>query len=150
MTTDLNKFINASNMLLTKKQRTLRKWFKLDTFDNCTYDSNYTTLELKNTDNSLIFKTMLMGCYCLDSRTWFWGWDDKFSNNASSEIKETSKQLWEFTGISHFMSPSFSCTKIMANELCAMYVKHIDALGMYKITEDNKIIYLALIDTKDK
>lgn len=134
---------------LDAKQDYLINEYQLGSYDDFFYDQERKVLQFINGNQELLeFYVLFIGTWSENCNTWMWAWEN--SNMTIDVRKEASviKGLAETTGFNIFDTPSFECNEGDAYDITALAVHHLEAMGMYRVPEEDGHLFLAIIREK--
>ena len=143
---EFGAFVETSLDALDAKQQK----YGLGSFQSFFFDQPTGTLQFKEGEQVVISaRVTLIGSFSTNGAgSWQWAWANPATQGESLARCEKLKALDERTGIKLFTLPLFEADEQMANELTAMFVEHLGALGFYRMpTSGGKLYVFVAIDS---
>lgn len=141
-----DEFVNNCYEELEVKQNKMAEFYNIGSYQNYWFDQVTRTLQFKNNEKvELEFDIICIGTWAQKKNTWMWCWVNESFTDECRKDAEPVKKLKKITGFDIFASEGFDCNEEMAFELTAIGVKHLDALGMYRIPGEKSHLYVALM-----
>lgn len=146
---EIGGLLNLCYAELDAKQEYLINEYQLGSYERFVYDKERKVLQFRNdAHNVLEFYVIIIGTWSGKSKTWTWAWAN--SNMALEVQKEASglKAMAETTGFNVFEIHSFECNEGDAYDITALVVHHLEAMGMYRVPEEDGHLFLAIMREK--
>jgi hypothetical protein len=87
-----------------------------------------------------------IGSFSPEYRTWLWAWaNDDFPDYARDRSRRI-QGLYQTTGFRVFLDPGIPASPTDAEDLTALAVHHLDAIGFFRCPSDGPVLYLAVHD----
>ncbi|MCT4594216.1 MAG: hypothetical protein N4A57_08115 [Anaeromicrobium sp.] len=140
------KFLAKVYEELENKQESLFSDYNIGTYESYWFNQNSKTLQFKNNEKvELEFKIVCIGTWAHEKGTWMWSWANESFTEDIRKDSEELKKLKEITRYDAFEMEAFQCDENTAYEITAISVKHLDALGMYKMPGEKSHLFVALM-----
>jgi len=104
------------------------------------YDLNDCTLRI----GDQIFSMTPIGTYSSEYRTWLWAWANEEFPSQAREASMRIQQLHSLTGFAVFLNQGTKATPIEAQDLVAMAVRCLGAIGFFRTSGEAPMLYLAV------
>jgi len=143
---EFQAFVDGSVAELDAKQQALTASWGLGTFGRFLFDQPTATLSFLDPDGNVrvIASVVPIGSHRRESEMWTWGWAIDGLLEPLREVAGALRSLSTTTGFPVFESPAFEVDPQMPWELAAMSVRHLGALGCYRVPASASDLYLAL------
>ncbi len=126
--------------------------YELDSYEEWYYDEETTLLTFKNLEKSteLNFKYIPIGSYSRSSKTWSWAWDNRDNLHENKLQTLVVRKFGETENYSELTNGYFEADEFIGWELTAITYDLIDAIGAYRIVNDDNLeIYFLIIEEID-
>ena len=121
---------------LRRKQRMLSATYGLGEWKDFWYEQETSKLQFKDATGTVRVEAVVLpiGSFSSKSNTWLWSWANESLINTARARSERIKELYEITGLELFRNTgSGDFDEEMAWEITAMAVRHVNALGCYRM-----------------
>ncbi|MEA9414687.1 DUF6882 domain-containing protein [Flavobacterium sp. PL02] len=138
--------INICNEFKSIQEKFVEK-YNLNDFTEWFYDEETSLITFKKGQTELNFEYIPIGSYSNSGKTWLWAWNNKelLHNNKLKTL--LIKQFGEKNNYSKLTEGFFDADKYVGWELTAIAYNMIEAIGSYRIVNDNNLeIYFLLTD----
>lgn len=140
---EFTAFVDACRTELVSKQETFLKriagcarWF---------YDLADNSLTL----GTLRFRITAVGTFSPEYETWLWGWANPDYPEAAREASRRIQALYSITGFRIFTTNGIEATSADAQDLSAMAIHQLEAIGLFKCRSDGPTLYLAVHESPE-
>ncbi len=130
---------------LETKQNDLRDRFGLGEMDSYSLDREKGVLVFEKQGEPVYsFKAVPVGTLVPDNQNWLWGWANESLPEKMREASAKLKDLHQETGFALFAIEAFKGDRTLAQEFSALAVHYLAADGLYRVSGESTILYLAL------
>lgn len=92
------------------------------------------------------YEIVPVGTHSKQYQTWLWAWANEDFPAAARAASAKLKELYEPTKFRMFVDDGIEADSLDAQDFTAMAVHHLDAMGFYRIPEDEgPTLYLAVL-----
>jgi hypothetical protein len=128
-------FLEDANNELKEKQNALQTTYSLGAYSRWWFEQGEETLQFFDSENRLGLEADIVhiGSYSPKSNTWLWAWANVSILPKLRAKAEPLRELEAITGYQLFDEfNTFEADELMAWELTAIAVKHLQAKGCYR------------------
>jgi hypothetical protein len=133
---EFQEFLDSANDELQRKQEALKHQFGLGSTSRWHFEQATGNLQFFDENDQLAVEADVIdiGSYARKSSTWMWAWANDSVLPWLKQRAEKLKELESITGIALFgYENAFEVDdEVMAWEMAAMSVRHLDAAGCYR------------------
>jgi hypothetical protein len=147
-------FLDSAVEELDRKDALLRETYSLGSLGRWWFDQSTQTVQFFDKDDRLVVEAdaIAIGSFAPESGSWRWAWANESALPEMRERSEPVRELAQATGIDIFdAGHAFEIDgEDMAWELVAMSVRHLGAVGAYRMPSEGRPLftYLALMDVR--
>lgn len=145
---EIDELVQTSIDELEAKQDVLCSAYGIGTYERFWFDQQAATVEFRDSSESpwVVAAVVPVGSYSSRSGTWMWAWANETLLVELRSKAESLRQLADVTGMAAFTTPIISVKPELASKFAALAVKHLNALGAYRVSGDASDLYLAITD----
>lgn len=136
-------FVDACRKELETKQEAFLK--RIAGCNRWFYDLADNSLTL----GTLRFRITAIGTFSPEYKTWLWAWANPDYPEAAREASSRIQSLYAVTGFRVFTSEGIEATSADAQDLSAMAIHQLDAIGLFKCPSEGPTLYLAVHESSD-
>ncbi len=142
-----SKYIEIELDKLIQKQDEFRNLYKIDSYSNWFYDSEFSLLRLYNNEqDEIYFKYIPLGTYSEKSKTWMWIWFNTFSIEKNKSKTLRIKNFGITNDYSKLIDGSFESDEYDALEFAAIGLSILGGIGIYKVNSNNLIVFMLITE----
>ena len=143
---EFEEFLATALEELDAKQEELIHAYGLSTYAKFGFDQEQASLDFRNAEGAIQLRARVVpiGSWSSKSNTWKWAWSNEGILQRLREQSAPLRDLATATGLKIFESPVCKADEHMAWELTAMAIRHLGALGTYRVPGEPSNLYLAI------
>ena len=136
-------FLAACREELETKQAAFQR--QVADVNQWSYDMADETLTL----DDMRFGMTPIGSYSKEYQTWLWAWaNDGFPEVARAAARRI-QSLYDLTGFQVFLDPGIPADAEDAQDLAAMAIHQLGAIGQYRFPSETRMLYLAVHEARE-
>ncbi|WP_172251352.1 DUF6882 domain-containing protein [Saccharibacillus deserti] len=143
---EFGEFLLAARQELADKQEKFVTESNVSGYEEYWIDIANGTLDfIEGEAGRISYEVICIGTWSETQRSWMWAWAHE---SFPAEIRRQSAVLQELsvrTNSPVFRTETFGCEEAQAIELTAMSVRHLNAIGMYRIPGEQAQLYVAVM-----
>ena len=140
----LNAFAARCMEELQAKQDALMSAHRLQSYDRCWFDQEAKTIRFMQGEAAgPVFQVVIIGSWSEKASTWMWGWANPSLPRAARIDSLQIRDLASGSGFSTFNEQALRADELKAQELAAMAVHYLGAIGMHRVPSGELFTYLA-------
>ena len=90
------------------------------------------------------FSMTPIGSFSPEYQTWLWAWANEDFPDAARVPARQIQELHGITGFKVFLEPGIGASSADAEDLAALAVHQLDAIGLFRCPSDGPMLYLAV------
>ena len=141
--TSFENFKNECLSHISSLQDKFTRLYDLNSYERWDFDEDFGVLHFESDNGrNLYFKYSLVGSFSSKTSTWKWSWDNQYLKESERKNVDKVKAFGEQNGFIALTTGLIQGDEYIGSEMTAISAKVLQAIGMYRFTQDHLTYYI--------